>query len=258
MKIRFLGTGTSFGVPVVGCECEVCRSDDPRDRRTRHGLLLEDGGRAVLVDTPPELRIQLLRAGVRTLDGVYLTHPHADHCHGLDDLRIFTLRSERPLRFHAAEEYADELRARFDYIWGDGAGPTPGTTVPELELATFTDRERVRVGGVELIPVAFPHGSFRSYGFRAGPLGVIVDAKAVPDDAVELFRGVEVLVVNALWFGNPHPTHFNVEEAVETARRLEAGRTYLTHLTHRLGHARLDADLPESIAPAYDGLEVEL
>ncbi len=258
MKLRFLGTGTSFGVPVVGCGCEVCRSDDPRDRRTRHGLLLRDGGRTVLIDTPPELRLQLLQAGVRTVDGVYLTHPHADHCHGLDDLRIFTLRSERPLRFHVAEEYAGELRRRFGYVWGDGGDPTPGTTVPELELTTFTDRQPVRVGGLELTPVAFPHGSYRSYGFRAGRLGVIVDAKAVPDGAAELFRGVDVLVVNALWFGNPHPNHFNVEEAVETARRLEAGRTYLTHLTHRLSHARLEEELPASIAPAYDGLEVEL
>lgn len=260
MKLRFLGTGTSFGVPVVGCGCEVCGSDDPRDRRTRHGLLLRDGGRTVLIDTPPELRLQLLRAEVRTVDGVYLTHPHADHCHGLDDLRIFTLRSERPLRFHVAEEYAEELRTRFAYVWGgDGAADAaPGTTVPELELATFADREPVRVGGLELTPVAFPHGSFRSYGFRTGPLGVIVDAKSMPDDAVELFRGVEVLVVNALWFGTPHPNHFNVEEAVETARRLEAGRTYLTHLTHRLSHSRLEEALPASIAPAYDGLEVEL
>lgn len=258
MKLRFLGTGTSFGVPVVGCGCDVCRSDDPRDRRTRHGLLLEREGATLLVDTPPELRLQLLEAGVRTVDGVYLTHPHADHCHGLDDLRIFTLRSERPLRVHVAEEYADELRARFGYIWSGDRSRSAGTTVPDLELATFGDREEIRVAGTRLVPVALPHGAYRSYGFRAGPLGVIVDAKSVPADAEELFRGVDTLVVNALWFGNPHPTHFNVEEAVETARRLEAGRTYLTHLTHRLGHAELEDALPGSVRPAHDGLEIEL
>lgn len=258
MKVRFLGTGTSFGVPVVGCGCDVCTSDDPRDRRTRHGLLVEEDGQTLLVDTPPELRLQLLEAGARSLDGVYLTHPHADHCHGIDDLRIFTLRSESPLRVHAAREYEDELRSRFGYIWGDAGEPSPGTTVPDLELVLFDDGQPVRAAGMSLTPVGLPHGAHRSYGFRLGDLGVVVDAKAVPDRAREILRGVEVLVVNALWFGNPHPTHFNVEEALETARELEARRTYLTHLTHRLRHADLAARLPDTVEPAHDGLEVEL
>lgn len=258
MKIRFLGTGTSFGIPVVGCRCDVCRSDDPRNRRTRHGLLLEEDGRRLLVDTPPELRLQLVQAGVRRLDSVFLTHTHADHSHGIDDLRIFTLRSERPLEVHVAEEYVEEMRARFGYIFGEDRQPTPGTTVPELELVPFREGATVQAAGFDLRPVAFPHGSFRSFGFRVGPLAVIVDAKAVPEEALGLLRGVEVLVINALWFGNPHPSHFNVEEAVETARALEAGRTFLTHLTHRLDHAELEERLPSSIRPAHDGLEVVL
>ena len=258
MRIRFLGTGTSFGIPVVGCRCEVCRSDDPRNRRTRHGLLLEEGGRRLLVDTPPELRLQLVDAGVRRLDAVFLTHTHADHSHGIDDLRIFTLRSERPLAVHVAEEYVEELTDRFGYIFGEERRPSPGTTVPELEMAPFREGEEVEAAGFRLTPLAFPHGSFRSYGFRSGPLAVIVDAKDVPEDALGLLRGVEVLVINALWFGNPHPSHFNVEEAVEMAERLDAGRTYLTHLTHRLDHEELEGRLPPSIRPAHDGLEVEL
>lgn len=258
MKVRFLGTGTSFGIPVVGCRCDVCRSDDPRNRRTRHGLLVEGEGRRLLVDTPPELRLQLVEAGVRRLDGVFLTHTHADHSHGIDDLRIFTLRSERPLPVHVAEEYVEELTSRFGYIFGEDRRPSPGTSVPELELVPFGDGETVQAAGFELTPVAFPHGSFRSYGFRAGPLAVIVDAKAVPEEALGLLEGVEVLVINALWFGNPHPNHFNVEEAVETARTLGADRTYLTHLTHRLDHRELEERLPPGVRPAHDGLEIEL
>lgn len=258
MKLRFLGTGTSFGIPVVGCRCDVCTSDDPRNRRTRHGLLLEEDGRRLLVDTPPELRLQLVEAGVRRLDAVFLTHTHADHSHGIDDLRIFTLRSESLLPVHVAEEYVEELTDRFGYIFGEERRTSPGTSVPELELVPFRERETVEAAGFRLEPVAFPHGSFRSYGFRVGPLAVIVDAKEVPEGAVELLEGVEVLVINALWFGNPHPSHFNVEEAVETARSLGAERTYLTHLTHRLDHGELEERLPSSIRPAHDGLEVEL
>lgn len=258
MKLRFLGTGTSFGVPVVGCRCEVCRSDDPRDARSRHGLLLERDGRRLLVDTPPELRLQLLEADVRRVEDVWMTHPHADHAHGIDDLRIFTLRSERPLRLHLAEEHAGELRRRFHYIFDEDGEDPPGSAVPELELAPFRDRRPVQAAGMSLTPVALPHGSFRSFGFRTGKLAVLVDGKRVPEDAMDLLRGVEVLVINALWLGNPHPAHFNVEEAVETARKLEARRTFLTHLTHRVGHQELTDQLPDGVLPAHDGLEVEL
>lgn len=258
MKIRFLGTGTSFGVPVVGCRCEVCRSDDPRDARTRHGLLVEREGRRLLVDTPPELRLQLLEADVRRVEDVWITHPHADHVHGVDDLRIFTLRSERPLRVHAAEEHVEELRSRFRYIFEGEADPPPGSTVPDLELVTFRDRRPVEAAGMELTPVALPHGSFRSFGFRTGDLAVLVDGKRIPEDAVDLLEGVDVLVLNALWIGNPHPAHFNVEEAVEAARRLGARRTFLTHLTHRVRHRELAERLPPGVRPAHDGLEVEL
>lgn len=258
MKLRFLGTGTSFGVPVVGCRCDVCRSDDPRDARGRHGLLVEREGRRLLVDTPPELRLQLLEAGVRGVDDVWMTHPHADHAHGIDDLRIFTLRTERPLRLHVAEEHAEELRRRFRYIFEGDAEVPPDSAIPDLELTPFRDRRPVEAAGMELTPVALPHGSFRSFGFRTGGLAVLVDAKRVPDDALDLLEGVDVLVLNALWLGNPHPAHFNVEEAVETARRLGAGRTFLTHLTHRVLHRDLDERLPDDVRPAHDGLEVEV
>jgi phosphoribosyl 1,2-cyclic phosphate phosphodiesterase len=258
MKLTFLGTGTSFGIPVPGCGCAVCGSDDPRNQRTRHGLLLEQEGRRLLVDTPPELRLQLVAAGADTLDGVFITHAHADHVHGIDDLRAFTTRMEERLPVFLASEYERELRTRFAYFWGPDARSSPGTSVPGLELVTFEDRDRIEVAGFDLDVVAFPHGWFRSYGFRVGDLAVIVDAKEVPDDAMPLLRGVRVLVINALWFGNPHPTHFNVEEAVAAAARLEAGTTYLTHLTHRLDHSDMEARLPPTVRPAWDGLTIDV
>lgn len=258
MKLRFLGTGTSFGVPVVGCGCAVCTSDDPRNRRTRHGLLLAHGERRLLVDTPPELRQQLVEAGVERLDAVFLSHPHADHLHGLDDLRIFSLRAGRALPVHMAAEHVDAVRRRFAYIWESREDPEPGTTVPDLRIEPFTPGEEIRPGGIPVVPLAVPHGRIRSYGFRAGDLGVIVDGKEIPPETRRVLEGVRVLVVNALWFGNPHPTHFNVEEAVEAARSLGAERTYLTHLTHRLDYGETADRLPDGMEPAFDGLEVEL
>lgn len=258
MRLTFLGTGTSFGVPVVGCRCAVCTSTDPRNRRMRHGLLLREGERALLVDTPPELRLQLLAAGADRLDAAFISHPHADHVHGIDDLRVFTSHGAENLPVHLAAEHEEELRARFSYFWGPDAEAGPGTTIPGLDILPFADRDRINAAGFELDVIGFPHGWTWSYGFRTGGLAVVVDGKSVPDDAVPLLAGVDVLVINALWFGHPHPTHFNVEEATEVAQRIGAGRTYLTHLTHRLDHERLTARLPAGVEPAYDGLTIEV
>lgn len=258
MRVRFLGTGTSFGVPVIGCPCPVCNSTDPRDQRTRHSLLIEERGRRLLVDTPPELRLQLLRAGVRDIDAVFLSHEHADHTHGIDDLRIFTLRSGGALPFYVAAEFRRELTRRFAYVWGDDVPIQPGSEVPKLELLTFEDREETAMAGFPVTPIAFPHGVYRSFGFRSGGLGVIIDGKSVPEDAYPILDGVSTLVINALWFGNPHPGHFSIEEAIEVSRALGATRTYLTHLAHRHAHAEIESRLPGGVFPAYDGLMIEV
>ena len=253
-----MGTGTSFGVPVVGCRCPVCTSNDPRNRRNRHSLLLERDGRSLLVDTPPELRLQLLAAGIESIDGVFLTHMHADHVHGIDDLRIFTIRGRGPVRMFVAVEHAEELRSRFPYIFDHRIVPSPGTTAPRVDLATFGPGDRIEVAGFDLRALAFPHGYTNSYGFRVGGLGVIVDGKTVPEEAREALAGIDVLVINSLWWGNPHPTHFNVEEAIATARDLGARRTYLTHLTHRLDYRELEDRLPADVRPAFDGLTLDI
>lgn len=257
MRLTFLGTGTSFGVPVVGCSCDVCTSADPRDRRSRHGALLELPGGRLLVDTPPELRVQLLREGVERVDAVWLTHPHADHLHGFDDLRVFTTRLRLTLPAFLAREHAGEVEERFPYIFSDFQPPA-GTTKPRIRLHPFETGREVEVLGAPFRPLALPHGPMTTYGFRVGSLGYVTDAKRLPDRALEILRGVDTLVLNALWWGNPHPTHFNVEEAVAAAERVGARRTYLVHLTHRLGHQSLAEALPDHVQPAWDGLSVEL
>jgi phosphoribosyl 1,2-cyclic phosphate phosphodiesterase len=258
MKLHFLGTGTSFGVPVIGCTCATCRSTDPRDQRMRHGAVLEEDGRRLLVDTPPELRLQLLRAGIPGVDAVWYTHHHADHVHGIDDLRVFSVRHGAPLEVHASEECARVLERKFDYVFDPAIQPTEGTTRPEAQIRILRPFEPVNVAGFEMLPVPVPHGPIDVYGFRVGDLGYLTDAKQIPERAREALAGVRVLVVNALWYGHPHPTHFNVEEAVEAARGLGAERTFLIHMSHRVGHQQLLETLPPGIEPAYDGLTIEI
>ncbi len=258
MRLTFLGTGTSFGIPVVGCRCPVCTSEDLRNHRGRHGLMLQDSEGTLLIDTPPELRLQLLEAAVSHVDAVFLSHPHADHVHGIDDLRVFSVHGRSSLPVHVAAEYERELKDRFAYFLSQDAVSTPGTTIPGVELVLFGDREHIEPAGISMQVIGFPHGTYRSYGFRTGNLAVVVDAKRVPDDAWDLLEGVETLVINALWFGKPHPTHFTIEEAVEVAQRLGASRTFLTHLTHKVDHADAERRLPDSVHPAHDGLTIEV
>lgn len=261
MILRFLGTGTSFGIPVIGCGCRVCTSGDVRDRRTRHAALLEEGGRRLLVDTPPELRLQVLAAGVGSVDAVWYTHCHADHVHGVDDLRAFSVRrrpAEGTLRVYGSAECVRTLSQRFDYIFDPAIRPQEGTSKPEAELHEVRAYEPVEVAGFPMLPLPVPHGDVEPLGFRVGGLGYVTDGKRLPERTLEALSGVRVLVLNALWFGNPHPTHFNVEEAVDAARAVGAERTFLTHLTHRVSHAELEERLPAGVYPAYDGLVVEV
>lgn len=258
MRLTFLGTGTSFGIPVVGCRCPTCTSPDPRDRRTRHGALVTGpGGRRLLVDTPPELRLQLLREGVEEIEAVWFTHYHADHVHGVDDLRVFTVRRRTRLRALAGSDCARALRRHFPYVFDEGVRPPEGTTAPRVRLERLEPGVPVEVLGVRFVPLVVPHGSMDVYGFRVGELGYVTDAKEIPDESLAVLQGVRILVLNALWTGPSHPTHFNVGEAVEAARVVGAERTYLTHLSHRVRHEELLDELPPGVEPAYDGLRVD-
>lgn len=257
MRLTFLGTGTSFGIPQIGCACAVCRSTDPRDRRTRVGAVIEtDGGTRILLDTPPELRLQLVASGIATVDAVFYTHAHADHVHGIDDLRAVSVRGGALPVYGSADTLA-LLEQRFGYIFDLAARPLPGTSKPEGRAHEIRDGETVRVGDADVTAVAVPHGPVDVLAYRVGPLAYVTDAKELPPRALEHLHGVRVLVLNALW-RTPHPTHLSIAEAVAAARRVGAERTYLTHLTHNTGHAELEAELPADVRPAYDGLTVHI
>lgn len=260
MRLTFLGTGTSFGVPQIGCMCTVCRSTDPRDKRTRVGALVEWQDTHLLIDAPPELRLQLIAAGLSRVDAVLFTHDHADHTHGLDDIRAISVRRETPLPMFGSRETLDSLARKFPYIFDANIRPLAGTSKPEGFACAVEPGSTVNIGAVGVIPLEVPHGRMRVFGYRIGPLGYITDAKSVPDEACAILKqdgGVKLLVLNAL-FRTEHPTHLSVGEAVATAQRIGAERTYLTHLTHHIAHAELDAELPQGIYPAFDGLQIAL
>jgi phosphoribosyl 1,2-cyclic phosphate phosphodiesterase len=257
MRLTLLGTGTSFGVPQIGCDCAVCHSADPRDRRTRTAALLETAGSTILIDTPPEIRLQLLAAGTRQLDAVLYTHEHADHVAGIDDLRIFSVRRTDPLPLFGAAETVAFLRESYRYIFEDTTVPYAGTSKPRLSLTPLVAGCAVEIAGCSVLPLAFEHGHGQVLGFRFGPLAYLTDVKRIPDPADPALRGVEVLVLNALWW-RPHPTHLSIPEAIAAAQAIGARRTILTHLTHETGHADLAARLPDGIEPGYDGQTLEL
>ncbi len=258
MKLTFLGTGTSFGVPMLGCHCEVCRSPDPRDRRNRVGAVVESKtGTRILIDTPPELRLQLIAAGIDRVDAALFTHDHADHTHGIDDLRAITVRRAGPLPLYGSAETLASLAQKFNYIFDESIRPVRGTSKPEAKSHVVVPGRSFMVGEVEITPLEVPHGPIGVLAYRIGSLAYITDAKSVPPATIEQLRGVRVLVINAL-FRTEHPSHLSIPEAIAIARELGTERTFLTHLTHDNFHADLEAELPRGVAPAFDGLTVRI
>jgi len=257
VRLVLLGSGTSFGVPQVGCGCRTCTSTDPRDRRMRTAALVETRGRRILIDTPPELRLQLVAHGIDRVDAVLFTHAHADHTHGIDDLRAITARRKNALPAFGPADALAELVTRFHYVFDQDHGARPGTSKPNLAAHPLAPGELADVAGVPVLPLALPHGDQVVYGYRIGDLAYLTDAKSVPDAVRERLTGLEVLVLNAL-LPRPHPLHLSIPEAIAAAQAIGARRTLFTHLTHETPHAELEASLPPGIEPAYDGLVVEL
>ena len=253
-RVTFLGTGTSHGVPMIGCACAVCRSTDARDRRLRPSVYVAvEGGPSILVDTATDLRQQALLYGVTRVDALLFTHSHADHVMGLDEVRRFNVLQGGALPAYADAETAEELRRMFAYAFS--APPQAGGGVPQLALHAVTGP--VSVAGVPVVPVPLLHGSRPILGYRLGRFAYLTDCSAIPEASFELLDGLEVLVLDALRH-RPHPTHFTVAEAVAAAARIGATRTYFTHICHDLPHAETCAALPDSVTLAFDGLELAI
>jgi len=259
MRVTLLGTGTSTGVPVIGCSCRVCRSPDARDRRTRCACHIETGGLSLLIDTGPDFRLQALRERIDRIDAVLFTHHHFDHIAGLDDLRPYFFEIRTPMPCYARPNTAAVLRRMFRYIF-ESDGSYPG--VPRLELcaveAAFDVESRYKPRPpVRVVPIEVVHGTMPMFGYRVGRFAYLTDTNHIPEASYRLLDDLDVLVLDALRH-EKHPTHFTISEAVAVARRIGARQTYLTHLTHSILHAEDDARLPDGIALGYDGLSFEV
>lgn len=252
MEVTFLGTGTSSGIPVIGCRCGVCRSADPKNQRYRSSILMRWDGRNVVVDTGPEFRLAALRAGLDRLDAVLLTHEHADHIFGLDDVRFFTMRGEGPLPLYAEGRTLETVRSAFPYIFH--GEPVKGSLRPSLELREIDGP--FDLFGRTVQPIRVFHGRLPITAFRVGDFAYVTDCSRIPPESKEALLGLDTLVLGALRH-QPHPTHFSLSEAVEVAQRLAPRRTFFTHIGHDLDHEATNAELPDSIRLAYDGLTIE-
>jgi phosphoribosyl 1,2-cyclic phosphate phosphodiesterase len=251
----FLGTGTSHGVPMIGCDCDVCRSADPRDNRLRPSIYVEcDNGQRLLVDTTPDFRQQALRHDIRRVDAVLFTHAHADHVLGLDELRRFNHMTRQAVPLYGEPHTLAQIRQTFAYAFNTSAkagGGVPDLTMHEIGHAPFT------LGGQDIVPVPVRHGTWTILGFRFGRFAYLTDCNAIPESSMPLLADLDVLVLDALRH-RPHPTHFTVAEAVAVAKAVGAKQTLLTHICHDLGHEETSAKLPAGVALAYDGLRVTL
>ena len=255
-KVVFLGTGTSVGVPALGCDCDVCQSTDPRNNRTRCAILVQVPAGNLLIDTPPDLRHQLLREKIGLVHAVVYTHEHADHIFGLDDLRLFPFRLEKPVPLYCSDEVEARIRKSFDYAFVEREQTHPGA-VPQLTFERIDDRP-FEVLGLRLTPIPMKHGPrFDVYGFRIGDFAYCTDTNMIPESSMSLLQGLDTFVVGALRL-EPHPTHFSLEEAVEVAQALSPKQTLLTHVSHKLDHQKTCDWLPEGIDLAFDGLQVPL
>ena len=253
MKLTFLGTGTSTGVPELGCKCEVCTSADPRDARLRCSALLTAGDTNILIDCGPDFRAQMLRADVARLDALLLTHKHYDHTAGIDDLRPYSSFKTFPI--YANDDTASQVRSMFPYCFCEVKYPG----VPNIELRSIEDMKPFSVGGIDIVPIRVFHGKLPIVGYRFGKLAYITDMSRIEPAELEKLKGVEVLVVNALRFAKPHPTHQTVLEALRIVNYLSPRETYFTHMMHHIGlHAKIEKCLPRNVHFAYDGLEVEM
>jgi phosphoribosyl 1,2-cyclic phosphate phosphodiesterase len=254
MRITVLGSGTSSGVPTIGCKCATCRSTDPRDNRLRTSLWIEEEDTSIVIDTSSDFRFQCLQAGIERLDAVVYTHHHFDHIAGFDDLRAFNFTQRTPMPIYLMQETLSHMERIFSYAFTPVADS--GSSRPLIET-NILDDEPFTIGAIELIPLPLRHGHIRVNGYRIGDFAYCTDCNQIDDLATQRLEGTRVLILDALRH-TQHPTHFTVDEAIVMARRIGAEQTYLTHIAHDLLHATDDARLPPGINLAYDGLQITI
>lgn len=253
MKITFLGTGTSQGVPLIACECEVCKSTDARDKRLRTSILIENNGTTVVVDTGPDFRQQMLRENVKNMDAVLFTHEHKDHIAGLDDIRAFNFILDKRMDVYATLQVQTALRREFAYVFQDTKYPG----IPEIDFVSIYNAP-FEIKGLKFLPIEVRHLKMQVFGYRVADFVYITDANYISDFEKEKIRGSKVLVINALR-RQTHQSHFNLEEALKLIEELKPEKAYLTHISHQLGkHADVERELPPNVFQAYDGLKLEL
>ena len=250
MKITILGTGTSQGIPVIGCHCPVCRSTNPRDKRLRTSLLVETETTAITVDVGPDFRQQMLRYQVDDLDGTFLTHEHNDHVAGLDDIRPYNFINQKDFPLYGLPRVLDNIRERFAYVFAEKK--YPGS--PSAELVEIKPWDEIVFGDIRVTALPVHHGSLDILGFSFGPLVYFTDVKYLDQEVIDAIRGVEILIINALHH-RPHHSHLNLEEALELIEEIRPQKAFLTHISHTMGfHEEVNAILPENVKLAYDGL----
>jgi phosphoribosyl 1,2-cyclic phosphate phosphodiesterase len=253
LTITVLGSGTSVGVPTIGCRCRVCTSEDPRDRRLRPSVLLRYDGRAVVIDTTPDFRQQALGAGLERLDAVLFTHSHADHIMGLDDVRPFNQRQRTSIPIYGAPEALEVIHRVFEYIFDRRPSES---SVPRLQ-AHALDGRAFDLFGLSIVPIPLRHGRAQIYGYRFGRAAYLTDHSAIPEQSLEKLAGLDVLFLDALRH-RPHPTHTTLERALRYVEQLAPSRAFLTHICHEVPHEETERALPENVRLAYDGLEIEV
>jgi phosphoribosyl 1,2-cyclic phosphate phosphodiesterase len=252
MRLTFLGTGTSTGVPTLGCQCRVCQSEDPRDKRTRPSVLLEYDGRVVMIDAGPDFRQQALREKITRLDAVVFTHSHADHIFGLDDVRPYYFRQQQPIPIYADRHSLENIRRTFSYIF-EGSYPFGGVA----KLSPHEIHGPFELWGLDLIPVPLLHGNLSMLGFRFRDTAYLTDFSVIPASSDALLQGLDVLILDALR-PHPHPTHSTIQNSLSLVERFKPRRAFFTHMAHDVGHAEVEATFPPYVRLSYDGLKLEV
>ena len=255
MKITVLGSGTSQGIPIITCDCEVCRSTDARDRRLRTSILIETNKTTICVDAGPDFRYQMLRANVKKLDAILITHEHKDHIGGLDDARPLIFVQKSPMRVYASREAQEEIKREYSYAFANEDERYPG--VPTFDLIEIT-QEPIKINDLTIEPIKLKHYTLTSYGFRIGDFAYITDLSELSDEAFQKLIGIKYLIIEALR-RKEHYSHINLSQAIEIAQRLNVKKAWFTHVSHEMGKtADVNQTLPENMTLAYDGLEIEI